>query len=614
MEYTKNIITNKQLGLIYNKEFSIFRIWSPSRDKINLAIYNDCFTQHREEYEMIKHEDGVFEITINGDLEGRFYTYLIENMEIPDPYSFASSANSKKSAIIDLEKTNPEGFKNHHIPFNDKDKAIIAEAHIADISINENSGAENRGLFLGSSQLGTNFNGYKTGVEHFRELGITHVHFLPVTDYISVNELKPLYKYPNSYNWGYDQELYQNIEGSFSTNPNDPYARIREFKTLVKNYHENGLSVILDVVYNHTFRTSDSIFQVIEPFYFYRMRNGYFADGSGCGNELASERPMVRKFIKDTLKFLVKEYKIDGFRFDLMALTDIDTIKEVIVELREINPNILIYGEPWMALPSPLTYDKQIVIGAQKGNNFAIFNPFFRDSIKGDTDGDVRGYIQGEYYYKQNIENGIAGSIDFTEESTNFSSPLESINYFNAHDNLIFNDKLIKSGVELNELKDVTYIGHAIILLSQGIPFLHAGNSFMRTKYMNHNSYNAPSNINGIDWSLKEKNYDLFVKIKDLITLRKSLGIFNMKTKQEVINSLEFIQGLKDSIIGFKIKKDDEEYIIFINASRKDEKIDFNLFTKQKQLKHFYSDGFIEEIVDIVKLNKYSVNLYKIGG
>lgn len=607
-----NLYTDKELGLTYTKDYSIFRVWAPSQEEIFLCLYENYDEQDRKTYHMTKDEDGCFELKLDGDYEGKFYTYLVKDQEVADPYSFASSANSKRTAIIDLAKTNPEGYLDHEIPNNDKDKAIIVETHLADITIDPSSGADHRGLFLGAAQKGTNYNEITTGMDHFAEIGVTHVHLLPITDYLTVDENKPLAKYPDNYNWGYDQELYNNIEGSFSTNPNDPYSRIREFKTLIKNYHENGLSVVLDVVYNHTFRTADSIFQVLEPYYYYRT-NGQteFSNGSGCGNEVASERPMVRKFIIDSLVYLAKEYKLDGFRFDLMALTDIDTIMMAIEELRKINPNILIYGEPWMALPSPLPYDKQINIGMQKNKNFAIFNPHIRDNLKGDTDGSERGYLQGEYYLKGAIQEGIAGYANIYGNETAYAHPLESINYFNAHDNLIFNDKLIKSGVPADKLKDITYMGHAILLTSQGLPFLVAGNSFMRTKKMNHNSYNAPADINGIDWTLKEKNQDLFEAVKDLIKLRKDLGIFNMKTNDEVLEKLSFIDGLQDYLIGYIIKSDNGNYAIFHNVSDFKEEIDKSLFTEHEEIQHIFSNGFVDSKVTDIKLDEYSINVYK---
>lgn len=611
MQKINEIYSDKELGLIYSKDKSKFRVWAPTHKQIKLALYKNYATLERQVYEMIKDENGVFECEIDGDLEGMFYTYLVNDSEVCDPYSFATSANSIRSAIVDLNKSNPEGFIDHHIPFNDKDKAIIVETHVADISINKNSGAKNRGLFLGACEFNTKYNNVSTTIDHFKELGVTHVHLLPVTDYITVNELKPLVEYPDNYNWGYDQELYMNMEGSFSTNPNDPYSRIREFKTLVKNYHEKGMSVVLDVVYNHTFKTFDSIFNTLVPYYYYRMDGNLFSNGSGCGNEIASEKPMVRKFILDSLLFIAKEYKVDGFRFDLMALIDIDTIEEITCKLREYNPNILIYGEPWMANPSTLNYNKQINIGSQKGKDFAIFNPFFRDAFKGDNDGYVKGYLQGEYYNKYQMQLGIAGSVPIDDMDANFENPLEVINYFNAHDNLIFYDKLIKSGVSVENIKDLTYMAFSILMTSQGIPFFHSGNSFLRTKKMNKNSYNAPVEINGIDWSLKEKNYDLFLKIKDIIELRKKLGIFNMKTGYEVRDRIYFIDNLKDYIIAYIIKDKDISYLILHNVSRNCEEINIKALTGKDEIQLIFSNGFINEWVNNIKIGEYTTNIYR---
>ncbi|MGY3775887.1 type I pullulanase [Helcococcus sueciensis] len=610
MQKINEIYTDKELGLIYSKEKSIFRVWAPTQKQVKLALYQNYSTLQRQVFEMKKDEDGVFECEIEGDLESMFYTYILNNSEVCDPYSFSTSANSVRSAIVDLKKSNPEGFEDHYIPFNDKDKAIIVETHVADISINENSGAINRGLFLGAAEIGTKCNNVSTNIDHFEELGVTHVHLLPVTDYITVNELKPLSKYPGNYNWGYDQELYMNIEGSFSTNPNDPYSRIREFKTLIKNYHEKGMSIVLDVVYNHTFKTFDSVFNTLVPNYYYRMEGSVFANGSGCGNEIASEKPMVRKFIIDSLLYLAKEYKIDGFRFDLMALTDIDTLMEIIRVLREYNPNILIYGEPWMANPSPLDYNKQVNIGSQKGKDFAIFNPFFRDAFKGDNDGTVGGYLQGEYYNKYQMQVGIAGSVPMDEMDTNFENPLEVINYFNAHDNLIFYDKLVKTGVSEENINDLTYMAFSILMTSQGLPFFHSGNSFLRTKKLNHNSYNASTDINGIDWSLKEKNYDLFLKIKDIIKLRKDLGIFNMKTGDEVREKISFIDNLKDYVLGYIIDDGKNSFLILHNVSKNIEDINMKDLTDKDEIKLIFSNGFVDEDVNNIKLESYTTNVY----
>lgn len=613
MENLSEIESYKRLGSIYSKESTTFRVWAPTRDQIKLYLYDKFDDLIRKEYTMVKDEDGVFEFTLEGDLDGKFYMYGVDDMLVTDPNAHACAVNSSKSAIIDLDDTNPEGFLEHFIPFNDRNKAVIAEAHLADISINENSGAEYRGTFLGLAQEGTEYKGLSTGLDHISELGISHIHLLPITDYLTVDERKPLKDYSDNFNWGYDQELYSCLEGSFSTDPYDPKARIREFKTLVMKLHEKNISVVLDVVYNHTYRSKDSNFNCLVPDYYYRQdTEGNFSNGSGCGNELASERPMVRKFIVDSLCFLAKEYKLDGFRFDLMALIDIDTILLAKQELEKINPNILIYGEPWMALGSPLAYDKQINIGSQKGKDFAIFNPFFRDAIKGDNDGSKWGYIQGDFYLKEAVQNGIRGSVNPIDyKDSPFASPLESINYFNAHDNLIFYDKLVKSGVSEDFIGKMTVSAFSILLMSQGKIFFHLGNEFLRTKYMDHNSYKSSSHINGIDWSLKEKNIEVFNTVKDLIKLRNDLKIFNMETAEEVSENISFLSDLKDYLIAYTVKGDERTYLIVHNLSNNREFIDKRLLNTES-LRKIWSNAFVDVVEDEIYVDGFTSNVYVI--
>lgn len=599
--------SDKKMGVTYSKQSSLFRVWAPSQKTVTLCIYQEFNDQERQEYDMVKDENGVFECLIEQDLDGKFYNYLVKNDLVTDPYSYACSVNSNKSAIVDLENTNPLGFENHKIPNNDRNKAIIVEAHVADISILDNSGAKNRGTFLGLVEEGTKYEDISTCIDHLKELGATHLHLMPVTDYLTVDETKPLRDFNDNYNWGYDQELYSCLEGSYSTNPYDPKARIIEFKQMVQKLHENGISVVLDVVYNHTYRTKDSNFNILVPNYYYRNVDGNFYNGSGCGNEFNSDSPMGRKFIVDSLCFLAKEYKIDGFRFDLMALIDIDTIMLVKEELEKINPNILIYGEPWMAQGSLLDYEKQINIGSQKSKGFAIFNPFFRDNLKGDNDGSSRGYLQGEYYLKNEIQKGIVGSINFKNyQNSNFDTPLETINYFNAHDNLIFYDKLIKSNVFEKNIKGITIMAFSILMFSQGYPFFHLGNEFLRTKKMNHNSYNSSTEYNGIDWSLKKENFDIFTIISDTIKFRKKLGLFNMKTAEEVNERINFIENLPDYIIAFTILEGSDRYLIVHNVSDKKEIIDMDI-----DMTMIWENGEIDTKVNKVEIRPFTTNIYR---
>lgn len=603
--------TDTWQGLRYNKEASEFRIFAEGSKNIKLAIYDDYDQVFRNEYEMIEQEDGFFYYKYQGDLEGKYYTYLVGDYEVTDPNSYACSINSQKSAIIDLEKTNPEGFKNHKIPNNPWEKSILYEVHMADFTGHISSGVKNRAKFLGMAEAGTKFEDIETGLDHLESLGVTHIHLLPVYDFISVNEKKSILEDDTNYNWGYDPELYNCLEGSYSTNPYDPANRIYEFKYLVQEIHKRGMSVVVDVVYNHTYKTDDSNFNLLAPNYYHRNSKGKFQDASGCGNEFASEKEIASEFIINSLLFWVNEYKIDGFRFDLMAIIDIDTIMTAIEKLREINPNIIIYGEPWMAFTSLLDLDKQVIIGAQKDKNFAIFNPFFRDALRGDNDGTILGYLQGDYSLKNDVELGIAGSIYLDGRLSNFNNPIESINYFNAHDNLIFQDKLIKSNVPEELHEKMTVMAFSILIMSQGIPFFHAGNEFLRSKNLDHNSYRSPLSVNAIDWSLKKKHYDVYQKVSELIKFRKDLGIFNLTTQEEVLEKMTFFDDLSDYIIAFLIRWEGWTYLIVHNLSNESWSLtSYDL----GQINMIWSNGFVDNNVNSVEVEGFTTNVYKIKG
>ncbi len=540
--------TNKKLGMIYTPYETIFRVWSPLKDKITLLIYDDGESLVRKPFLMNKCRDGVHEIAIKGNLKGKFYTYLVDgNKEVTDPYSISSSINSIRSAIIDLEDTNPDGWENHTIPYNRRNcDAIVYEVHIKDFTAHKTSGAIHSGKYLGFAENNTSYNGLATGISHLKELGVTHVHIMPVADFISVREEKELFFNDGNYNWGYDPELYNVPEGSYATNPEDPICRVKELKTMIMALHESGLKVILDVVYNHTFRSFDSNFNTIMPNYYYREnQDGSFSNGSGVGNEIASERTMVRKFIIDSLLYWANEYKVDGFRFDLMALTDIDTVEEAITRLREIKPDIFIYGEPWTGGITALSDTKTTTKGTQGNKSFALFNDNFRNALKGDNDGNTKGFIHGNLDCKQDTETGIAGSIYYDDGHIGFAShPRETINYLNSHDNLIFADKIknVFHTIDDEGLTRLNNFAFSILLTSQGIPFIHAGNEFLRSKNMISNTYNSDLDVNAIDWSLKEKNLKAYNFMKDLISLRMRYKCFRMTGVEIIKRKLKFIQ------------------------------------------------------------------------
>lgn len=599
MWYDNLPTTNKNLGITYTPKKTIFRVWSPLREKIELLLYPDANSIRRTSYSMTKKEDGVHEITMDGDLKGYFYTYLIEGkLEVTDPYSIASSINSIRSAIIDLEDTNPMGWHEHFIPKNNNGcSPIIYEVHIKDFTAHPSSGVVNRGKYLGFIE--------DKVLSHLKDLGVTHIHLMPVYDFLTVREDAEYFFDDDNYNWGYDPELYNVPEGSYSTNPNDPISRIKELKTLIMELHKAGFKVILDVVYNHTYRAYDSNFNIIVPSYYYRsLEDGSFSNGSGCGNEIASERPMVRKFIIDSLKYWVNEYKVDGFRFDLMALIDIDTIEEAISQLRQIKPDIFIYGEPWIGGPTTLPDHKKTTKGKQSKFSFGLFNDDFRNAIKGDNDGDGKGFVQGNLDLKVFVETGIAGSIYYDDAHNGFATnPNESINYVNSHDNLILTDKMSKVFPSLDKegLKRFNKLAFSILFTSQGIPFIHAGNEFLRSKHMVHNSYNSPLRINAIDWSLKEKNLDFYNYFKDLIKLRKAYKELRLERAEDIRNKLKFMDYPSTcGIIAYTIAMDKEcKYLLVIhNVSQ------HNCFISKIAIKNHLKNkyGYLNEEINLISI------------
>ncbi|MGM0397340.1 MAG: type I pullulanase, partial [Bacillota bacterium] len=526
------------------------------------------------EYPMNKEEDGTFFLEIPGDQKGRFYTYIVQGKyEVTDPYSIASSCNSLRSAIIDLEETNPEGWEGHWEPYEISPvDAIIYETHIKDFTSHKTSGIQNKGTYIGMGERRTRYGDLSTGIDHLVELGITHVHLLPVYDFLTTREEREYAMDEDNYNWGYDPELYNVPEGSYSTDPHNPATRIKELKTLVMALHQAGLKVVLDVVYNHTFRGKDSNFNILAPDYYYRIReDGSFSNGSGVGNELDTQKPMTRRFILESLEYWLKEFRVDGFRFDLMALIDIDTVEEAVRRLRRIKSDVIIYGEPWMSGISTLPSDKTTSKGKQGMLHFALFNDNFREAIKGDNDGFGKGFALGNLDEKLATETGIAGSIFFDESRIGFTSMgRETINYANSHDNLILQDKLLKvlPHKTKEELKSYTKFVHAILILSQGVPFLHAGNEFLRTKAGWVNTYNAPLSINSIDWSLKEENLDVFHYIRDLIRFRKERSEFRMDKREDIKRNLKYIdESISCPVIAYTIRGNGGYLLVIHNAN-----------------------------------------------
>lgn len=620
MTYNYEEIKDINLGATYTKQYTEFRVFAPNREKIDLLITDDYRKIRKEKYSMIKKEFDIFYCKIEKDLDGFFYSYLVEDKyEVTDPYSKASSINSIMSAVVDFDKINPIDF-GKKFKANKEEDAIIYELNVKDFTANKNSNVKYRGKYLGLAEKNTKFEGESTGISHLKELGVSHIQLLPVYDFISTFEENDKFFDDDNYNWGYDPELYFNVEGSYSTNPYNPKKRIYEFKKMVKKIHENGMNVVMDVVYNHTFKTIDSNLEILAPNYYHRKNlDGSFSNGSGVGNELASEKAFVRKLIIDSLKHWVMEYDIDGFRFDLMALIDIDTIKIAIKELKKIKSYIIIYGEPWMGAESVLQREKQILTGSQRSNGFAVFNDSFRNAIKGDNDGYSKGFIQGNFYLKNQVEIGIAGSIDFDEKRIGFADDAsEVINYFACHDNLIYYDKLKISLTDHEDLEYISRLGFAILFLSFGKPFIYEGTEFNNSKSNNGNSYNAPLSINGIDWQDKINNIETFSFVKDLISLRKKLEVFKLVKKDDIKKALTFVDGLEDFLLAYKINFEGKKIYVVINALKNDVEIDDykrdKIFDKEIELvKIFDKEGNINKrlnVSDMKKFSKHSINVY----
>jgi pullulanase len=579
------------LGLVYGASESVFKVWAPTAAEMYLALYDDAGAYDgpgeavsRETSDLRRMgkdpATGVWSIRVSGDLEGKFYLYHAVFSDgtaawAADPYAKAVSANGLRMAVVDPEKTNPPGFNPRKKPpfrAGAWQDAVICELHVRDFSIDENSGMRHRGKYLAFTERGTvTKEGVPTGVDHLVRLNITHVHLLPVFDFASINELAA--DAPDSagpkFNWGYDPMHFNVPEGSYSTDPKNPYARIIEFKAMVQALHDAGIRVIMDVVFNHTYRTGGWPFDALVPGYYYRLTDtGSYANGSGCGNEIASERPMVRKFIIDSCRYWAGEYNVDGFRFDLMGLIDTPTMKLLTEELRrDIDPTLIIYGEPWQAGGSVLPPELQTITGAQHGLGFAVFNDRIRTAIKGGSDDDSRGFATGGPSREEAIVRGVMGSIhDFTSEAN------ESVNYVTAHDNLNLWDKIcfslgekklalsphhmLENGRDIFDTDAVksSLLANGIILTSQGIPFFQAGDEMLRSKYGDHNSYASPDDINKIRW----ENAYLYRKVIDyyagLIRLRKEHPAFRQTLGSEIDKTLEILNA-RDMVVSFILKE-----------------------------------------------------------
>lgn len=591
-------LLDTDLWLNYSKSSTEFKIWSPPADKVQLHLYDSGNGGKPFETHQLKSKgNGLWTKVIKGNLNGTYYTFQIKingewQEETPGIYAQAVGVNGKRAMVLDLPSTNPPNWDKDKGPeIKNPNEAIIYELHIRDITIHPESGSTMPGKYLGLVEMGTkNPQGVSTAIDHMKELGITHVHLLPTYDHYAIDETK---LDSAQFNWGYDPQNYNVPEGSFASDPYHAEVRIREFKQMVKTFHDNGIGVILDVVYNHTGRTENSNFNLENPGYYYRhWQDGNLSDASACGNETASDRPMMRKYICESVAYWASEYHLDGFRFDLMGIHDIATMNEVAKTVKAVNPKIFIYGEGWTAGDSPLPeLQRALKKHTAQMPQISAFSDDIRDGLKGSVfEEDSTGFVSGAFNTEASVKFGIVGSIEHPQinyGSVNYSDapwtnePWQAVSYVSCHDNHTLYDKLKISRKDASEqdIIKMDKLANAIILTSQGIPFLHAGAEMLRTKNGAHNSYNLPDEINQINWNWKSRHQNVFAYYQNLIQLRKAHPAFFMPSAEDVRNNLQFQRvehGLVSYVIGNNANGDDWKNIFVIYNAR-NESVDFEL-------------------------------------
>ncbi len=568
-----NYITDEPLGVFYNPQQTRFAVYAPGARTVRLQLYDLPEGGQAQIYELEPQTAGLWSVRVNGDLKKRYYTYSIirydqeteEAREIIDPYARAVTRYNGRGIIVHDTVSVPDG------PGFSFDKAVIYELHVRDFSISEDSGIKNKGKYLGFTEHGTTLPGtdLATGIDALKELGINTVQLMPIQSF----EFDPK---TSGYFWGYMSVNFNAPEGWYATYSDDA-TPVWEFKSLVSALHQMGIKVVLDVVYNHTSESNSEIcynFNGLSSGFYYRQKaDGTYWNGSGCGNELRTEHPMVRRFLLESLTYWVEEYNIDGFRFDLMGLYDKETMEQIVRTLKAVKPDIFLYGEPWTAGNTSIV---PTLKGSQRNQGFSVFNDHFRDALKGPWYNTEPGYVQTGGNV-QAVKKGIAGSIDdFT------AKPFESINYVAVHDGRTLWDQLkastkTDSSVTDEQLVAMDKLAAAILFTSQGVPFIHGGQEMLRTKFGAHNSYNKPDEINKIRWVWKQQHFNVFKYYQGLIKLRREHPVFRMTRAQEIRANLKFYKALNftkpEKGIGYLLQKGNtedawNEVVVLINPNR----------------------------------------------
>ena len=563
----------------YTPQQTVFQLFAPANAKaVKVRIYKDGLGGRPLKTIKMRAEGTVWRAAVEGDLLGRFYTFDMGYGETPGTFAKAVGVNGKRGAIIDLRSTYPEGWESDcHPVVKSPADLVVYELHHRDFSIARND-AKNPGKFLALTE--------PWAISHLKQLGINAIHILPSYDYGSVDETR--LDQPQ-YNWGYDPVNYNVPEGSYSTNPYLPATRIREFKQMVQALHKAGIRVILDVVYNHTYDIEHSNFQRTYPDYYYRKVKDEYSNGSGCGNETASEQPMMRRFMLESVKYWVQEYHIDGFRFDLMGCHDIETMNIIRKEVEQLDPTLFIYGEGWSAGACALpTEQLGVKANIPQMPGIAAFSDEIRDALRGPFDDDTKpGWLGGAPDCEESLKFGIAGGIEHPQvdmTKVNYSKaawatePTQMMSYVSCHDDMCLVDRLQASIPRLKkapvaELIRLNLLAQTAVFTSQGVPFMLSGEELLRTKKGVHNSFESPDSINQLDWQNKERYPEVFKYYSDLIALRQHHPAFRLGNADLIRKYLEFLDAPK-GVVAFRLKnyagRDDwRNIIVILNAAPK---------------------------------------------
>lgn len=592
------------LGCTYSKVKSVLKVWAPTADRMVCHVEKQS---KEESLDMTKEDRGVWSLILEGDYELASYVYLAyfegEIHEATDPYGVSSTPNHKRTVIVDMEKTCIDNNKAHLTPLESYTDAIIYELHVRDFSVDQQSGMMNKGQFLAFTEKNTVTEALlPSGLDYIESLGITHIQLLPVYDYGSVDELN----IKASYNWGYDPVQYNLPEGSYSSDVHNPYARIEELKKAIAAIHHRGLRVIMDVVYNHMFDREGSAFEKLVPHYYFRSDlEGNDSNGSFCGNDLDSTRAMMRQFLLRSTKLWIEEYGFDGFRFDLMGILDIDTMNAIYEQTKSIDASGMIYGEGWN-MPTMISDDyKATMMNHEKMPGIGFFNDIFREKIKGGT---LEDKFENQGYASSRVENSLEakhllyGTVKEVEQDGRniekyFNHPEQTVNYVECHDNHTVWDKLSlvlpEESEEIRQLREQFMT--KLVLMSQGIPFIHAGQEFYRTKGGDHNSYKSSEEINKIDWSRKDQYSEDIEVIAAYIDFRKQEPLLRLKT-EELVRECCFIDVLENHTLVYRLQNQETWIEMYINPTLEDQ-----CFSVKEQLTYRLGRVEIKENEVIVK-------------